>query len=59
MKEVDVANALRSFAHFKHFGTETALSCLESLVRTTIKSAQGYKLKTLAVISNSLAELNV
>lgn len=37
LSEVDIANAVRAFAHFKHVESEQAGATLESLVRSSIK----------------------
>lgn len=44
LSEIDVANALSSLAHFKHVGTEAAVSCLESLIKVTIRHAKEYRM---------------
>ncbi len=59
VSELDVANALSSFLHFKHTESPSAIACLESLIRTTIRNAKSYKLQTLAVISNALADMEI
>lgn len=59
LQEVDVANALRAFAYYKHTSSEPAGACLESLVRRTIRSAHEWKLQTLAVVTNALADLDI
>ena len=59
LSEIDVANSLSSFAHFKHINTDQAATTLECLVRTTIRHAKDYGLQSLAVITNALAELEV
>lgn len=55
LNELDVANAMKAFAYFKHMNYE----CMESLIKITIQNCQDYKMKTLAVIANSLAELDI
>jgi ribosomal protein L25 (general stress protein Ctc) len=55
MNELDVANAMRAFAHFKYINYEA----MESLIKVSIKHAQEYKLQSLAVITNSLAQLDI
>jgi hypothetical protein len=57
--EIDVANAFRAFAHYKHTHTEQAAETLESLVRTTIRNLSGWKVQSIAVVCNSLAELDI
>lgn len=57
--EVDVANAFRAFAHFKHTHTEQAAETLESLVRTSIRNLTEWNVQTIAVVCNSLAELDI
>ena len=59
MSELDVANALSAFLHFKHSTSPSAVACLESLIRTTIRNAKTYKLQTIGVISNALAEMEI
>ena len=59
VSELDVANALSSFLHFKHSSSDSAIACLDSLIRTTIRNAKSYKLQTLGVISNALAEMEI
>lgn len=44
VSELDVANALSAFLHFKHTESPSAIACLESLIRTTIRNAKSYKL---------------
>ena len=55
LNELDVANALRSFAQFKYMNFDA----LEGLIKTTIQNASTYNIKSLAVISNSLAILEI
>jgi hypothetical protein len=59
LSELDVANALSAFLHFKHSTSPSAVSCLESLIRTTIRNAKSYKMQTIGVISNALAEMEI
>jgi hypothetical protein len=59
LSEIDVANAFRAFAHFKHTGTPQAEATLESLVRRSIRDLQSWRMQTIAQVSNSLAELEV
>ena len=44
LSEVDVANSLSSFAHFKHIDTSQAAATLESLVKITIRNCKDYRL---------------
>ena len=44
LMEIDVANALRAFSHFHHTDSEAAASCLESLVKVTIRQANSWRL---------------
>jgi hypothetical protein len=44
LSEVDVANSLSSFAHFKHIDTSQAAETLESLVKVTIRNCKDYRL---------------
>ena len=44
LSEVDVANSLSSFAHFKHIDTPQAAETLESLVKITIRNCKDYRL---------------
>ena len=46
---------MKSFAFFKHVNYE----CMESLIKVTIQNSETYKMQTLAVIANSLAELDI
>ena len=55
LNELDIANSLRAFAHFQHVD----LDCIEVLLKQTIRRAQEFKLQSLAVIANSLADLDV
>ena len=59
MREVDVANALCAFAHFKHMDTEIAAETLESLIKISIRNIMNYKTQSIAVITNALADLEV
>lgn len=59
MSEIDVANSLSAFATFKHIETEQAAATLESLVKITIRNCKDYRLQSLAVITNALADLEV
>jgi len=54
MKETDIANALRTFAHFQYMH-----GSIELLIKQSIKRSQDFKLQTLAVIMNSLADLDI
>ena len=47
--------ALRCFAHFDHVD----FSCLEKLIKQTIIKAQTFNTQTLAVVLNSLADLDI
>jgi hypothetical protein len=55
LNELDLANSLRSFAHFQYVNYD----CLELLLKQTIRSAHEMKLRSLAVIVNSFSELDV
>lgn len=55
LNEIDVANAIRAFAYFNHVDFKT----MESLIKVTIKNCSEYKLQSLAVISNSMAQLGI
>lgn len=55
LNELDIANSLRAFAHFQYVNYD----CLELLLKQTIRSASEMKLRSLAVIVNSFAELDV
>ena len=59
LSEIDVANAFKAFAFFKHTQTEQAAITLESLVRRTIREVNGWRMQTIAQVSNSLADLDV
>ena len=53
--EIDIANALCSLAHFQNVHYD----CIVKLIEQSIRRAQDFKLQTLAVIVNSLADLDV
>ncbi len=55
LNELDLANSLRAFAHFQYVNFD----CLEMLLKQSIRSASEMKLKSLAVVVNSFAELDV
>lgn len=55
LNELDIANTLRAYAHFQHVDYE----CIEVLLKQTIRRAQDFKLQSLAVIANSLADLDI
>jgi len=55
LNELDIANAVRSLAHFKH----TDYDVLEVLLKQSIRRADTFKLQTLSVILNSFAELDI
>ena len=55
LHHLDIANALRSFAHFHYLDYD----CLEVLIKETIKRAEKFEMQTLAVILNSLAALDI
>ena len=55
LNEVDIANSLHALAHFNHVDFD----CIEKLLKQTIRKAQDFKLQTLAVIANSLADMDV
>ena len=44
LSEIDVANAFKAFAFFKHTQTEQAAITLESLVRRTIREVNGWRM---------------
>ena len=54
-----MAHAFTSLAHFNHSKSENAIKCLETLIKVSIRYANYYNIQTLAVISNSLAELDI
>lgn len=53
--ELEVANALRAFAHFNYINYDA----MDPLIRTSIARAADFNTKTLAVILNSMAELDI
>lgn len=55
MNELDLANSLRALAHFQHLDYD----CLEMLLKESIKQSGDMKLRSLAVVLNSFAELDV
>lgn len=55
LNELDIADAVRSFAHFKHMDYDV----LEVLLKQSIRRADTFKLQTLSVILNSFAELDI
>ena len=55
MNESAMVNAISSFAHFDHRDSD----CNEAMIRTIIKDASNYKLKSLASIIHSLACLEI
>jgi hypothetical protein len=55
LNELDIANALRAFAHFKYLDYD----CMEFLVKLSIQRAPQMKMLTLAVVVNSLSELEI
>ena len=55
LNELDLANSLRAFAHFQSVNFD----CLEMLLKQSIRNASEMKLRSLAVVVNSFAELDV
>jgi hypothetical protein len=55
LNELDIANSLRAFAHFQHVNYD----CLEILLKQSIRSATDMKLRSLSVVVNSFAELDI
>ena len=55
LNELDLANSLRAFAHFQYVNFD----CLEMLLKQSIRNASEMKLRSLAVVVNSFAELDV
>ena len=55
IKPIDVASAMRSFAHFQYVNYD----CIEVLLKITIRNTQDFKMQTLAVTINSLADLDI
>ena len=55
LNELDIANALRAFAHFQYLDYE----CVETLLKQSIRCASEMKLHSLSVVVNSFAELEV
>lgn len=55
LNELDIANAVRSFAHFQFLDYD----CLEVLLKQCIRRADNFNMQTLAVVLNSFAELDV
>ena len=55
IKPIDVASALRSYAHFQHLNYD----CIEVLLKISINRATDFNMQTLAVTVNSLAELDI
>ena len=53
--EIDIAHTLRAFSHFRFKRYE----CIESLLKTTIRKADLFKVQTLADVIHSLAELEI
>jgi hypothetical protein len=59
MEELDVANTFSAFSHFMTKLNKPAHECLESLIRITIRNAKDYNTQTLAVITKSLADMDI
>jgi len=55
INQLDIANAIRSFAHFKYLNYD----CVELLLKQSIEKVTDFNLQTLAVVVNSFSELNV
>jgi len=55
LHDLDIANAVRSFAHFEHVDYD----CLEVLLKQTIRRADQLNMQTLAVILNSFADMDI
>jgi hypothetical protein len=55
LNQLDVANALRAFAHFDYVHFE----CLEKLLKISINRTQEFNLMSLAVVVNSFAQLDI
>ena len=55
IQPIDVASALRSYAHFQHLDYD----CIEVLLKISINRATDFNMQTLAVTVNALAELDI
>ena len=51
----DISNTIQALGHFEHLNFKV----MELLIKQTIKDCENFKLQSLAIISNSLADLGV
>ena len=55
IKPIDIASAMRAYAHFQHLDYD----CMEMLLKIAISRTREFNLQTLAVTLNSFAELDI